>query len=160
MFMSTCRRQIADSQQWRGMKDAILHLQLPIVYLIWGLLRHCWTLRRRLEAAADCWRSPQYDGKCSFYFTCYFFRTTPTNQDLREKAVYFPPRFPKFKWISMVFQMNAISMKLNFTSILVGILHLGWLTMVTIFFCFFCRRWFLLLTSSELAGLINLTFSL
>ena len=28
------------------MKDAILHLQLPIVYLIWGLLRHCWMLRQ------------------------------------------------------------------------------------------------------------------
>ena len=42
--------------------------------------------------AEDCWRGPQYDGKCSFYFKCYFFRTTPTNRDLREKAVYFPPR--------------------------------------------------------------------
>ena len=71
------------------MKDGILHLQLPIVYLIWGLLRHCWMLRRRLEAAVDCWRGPQYDGKCSFYFKCYFFRVTPTNRDLREKAVYF-----------------------------------------------------------------------
>ena len=38
------------------------------------------------------WRGPQYDGKCSFYFNCYFFRKTPTNRDLREKAVYFPPR--------------------------------------------------------------------
>ena len=94
--MSTCRWQIADSQQWCGMKDAILHLQLPIVYLIWGLLRHCWTLRRWLEAAADCWRGPQHDGKCSFYFKCYFFHTTPTNRDLREKAVYFPPWSPRF----------------------------------------------------------------
>ena len=90
--LSTCRLQIADSQQWCGLKDAILHLQLPIVYLIWCLLRHCRTLRRRLEAAADCWRGPQYDWKCSLYFKCYFFRTTPTNRDLREKAVYFPPR--------------------------------------------------------------------
>ena len=32
------------------------------------------------------------DGKCSFYFNCYFFRTTPTNRDLREKSVYFPSR--------------------------------------------------------------------
>ena len=39
-----------------------------------------------------CWQGPQYDGKCSFYFKCYFFRTTPTNRDLREKAVCFPPR--------------------------------------------------------------------
>ena len=43
-------------------------------------------------AVADCWRGPQYDGKCYFYFKCYFFRTTPTNRDLREKSVYFPPR--------------------------------------------------------------------
>ena len=45
-----------------------------------------------LEAAMDCWRGLQYDGKCYFYFNCYFFRTTLTNRDLREKAVYFPPR--------------------------------------------------------------------
>ena len=25
----------------------------------------------------------------------YFFRTSPTNQDLRENAVYFPPRKPR-----------------------------------------------------------------
>ena len=49
-------------------------------------------MRRRLEAATDCWQGPQYDRKCSFYFNCYFFRTTPTNRDLIEKAVYFPPR--------------------------------------------------------------------
>ena len=42
-------------------------------------------------AMADCWRGPQYDEKCSFYFKCYFFRITPTNWDLREKAVYFRP---------------------------------------------------------------------
>ena len=53
---------------------------------------NCWMLRRRLEAATGCWRGPQYDGKCSFYLNCYFFRTSPTNRDLREKAVYFPPR--------------------------------------------------------------------
>ena len=40
-----------------------------------------------------------------------------------------------FLWISTVFQMNAILIKLNFTSILVGILHLGWLTMTTISKC-------------------------
>ena len=51
---------------------------------------NCWTLRRRLEAATGCRRGPQYDGKCSFYLNCYFFRTSPTNRDLREKAVYFP----------------------------------------------------------------------
>ena len=48
-----------------------------------------------LEAATDFWRGPQYDGKCSFFFNCYFFHTTPTNQDLREKTVYFPSRLPK-----------------------------------------------------------------
>ena len=50
---------------------------------------NCWML---LEAATGCRRGPQYDGKCSFYLNCYFFRTSPTNRDLREKAVYFPPR--------------------------------------------------------------------
>ena len=44
-----------------------------------------------LDAAPmGCWGGPQYDGKWSFYVNCYFFRTTPTNRDLREKAVYFP----------------------------------------------------------------------
>ena len=28
----------------------------------------------------------------AFYFNCYFFCTTPTNRDLRQKAVYFPAR--------------------------------------------------------------------
>ena len=54
-----------------------------------------WKLRRQLEAATGCWRGQHYDGKCSFYFNSYFFRTTPTNRDLREKAVYFPP------WMSL-----------------------------------------------------------
>ena len=54
---------------------------------------NCWMLRRRLEAATGCRQGPQYDGKCSFYLNCYFFCTSPTNRDLREKAVYFPPRF-------------------------------------------------------------------
>ena len=94
------------SQQWCGLKDDILHLQLPIVYLIWGLLRHCWMLRRCLEAEDDCWRGPQYDGKCSFYFKCYFFRTTPTNWDLREKAVYFPPQVPSVA--SLIFLLALI----------------------------------------------------
>ena len=46
-------------------------------------------LNRRFAAATGCRR---YDGKCSFYFN-YFFRTTTTNWDLREKAVYLPPQF-------------------------------------------------------------------
>ena len=56
---------------------------------------NCWMLRRRLEAATGCRRGPQYDGICSFYLNCYFFRTSPTNRDLREKAFYFPPRMVK-----------------------------------------------------------------
>ena len=52
---------------------------------------NCWMLRRRLEAVTSCRRGPQSDGKCSFYLNCYFFHTSPTNQDLSEKAVYFPP---------------------------------------------------------------------
>ena len=55
-------------------------------------------LWRWLEAAMGCRRGLQYDGKCSFYLNCYFFRTSPTNRDLREKAVYFPPRpFPNVR---------------------------------------------------------------
>ena len=34
-------------------------------------------------------QGPQYDRKCSFQLN-YFFRTTPVNRDLRQKAVYFP----------------------------------------------------------------------
>ena len=49
-----------------------------------------WRLRQMLEAEEGWWRDQQYDRKCSFYFNCYFFRTTPTNQDFRQKAVYFP----------------------------------------------------------------------
>ena len=52
----------------------------------------CWKLWRLLEAATGCRRGPQYDEKCSFYFNCYFFCTPPTNQDLRQKAVYFTSR--------------------------------------------------------------------
>ena len=48
-------------------------------------------LRRQLEAVTGCLRGTQYDGKCSFYLNCSFFRISPTNRDLREKAVYFPP---------------------------------------------------------------------
>ena len=54
---------------------------------------NCWMLQRWLEAEMGCRRGPQYDGKCSFYLNCYFFRTSPINRDLREKAVYFPPRW-------------------------------------------------------------------
>ena len=57
-----------------------------------GSCGNCWKLRRLLEAATGCRRGPQHDGKCSFYFNSYFFRTTPTHRDLRQKAVYFPPR--------------------------------------------------------------------
>ena len=55
-----------------------------------GSYGDCWKLRRLLEAATGCQQGQQYDGKFSFYFNCYFFHTTPTNQDLRQKAVYFP----------------------------------------------------------------------
>ena len=33
---------------------------------------NCWRLRLLLEEAAGCWRGLLYDGKCSFYFNCYF----------------------------------------------------------------------------------------
>ena len=57
-----------------------------------GSYGNCWKLRRLLVAVTGCRRGPQYDGKCSFYFNSYFFRTTPTNRVPRQKAVYFPPR--------------------------------------------------------------------
>ena len=53
---------------------------------LWQLLEAA----RLLEAATGCWRGPQCDGKCSFYFKCHFFHTTPTNRDFGQKAVYFP----------------------------------------------------------------------
>ena len=82
------KSQIELTMVWLGRR----HLAFAVTNFVFnlGLLRHCWTLRRRLEAATDCWRGPQYDRKCSFYFN-YFFHTTATNRDLREKAVYFPP---------------------------------------------------------------------
>ena len=46
-----------------------------------GSCGDCWKLRRLLETAMGCWRGPQYDRECSFYFICYFFSTTPTNRD-------------------------------------------------------------------------------
>ena len=54
----------------------------------------CWKLRHLLEAAMGCRQGPQYDRKCFFYFNYYFFCTTPTNQDIRQKAVHFPARLP------------------------------------------------------------------
>ena len=75
--------------------------------------RNCWTLRRRLEAATCCRRGPQYDGKCSFYFNCYFFPTSPTNRDLREKAVYFPPRVSLFLWKNHTRYFSVIDEKLS-----------------------------------------------
>ena len=78
---------------WKWMRESFQGLQqLLEVAVTVGSYGDCWKLRWLLEAAAGCWRGPQYDGKCSFYFNCYFFRTTPTNRDLRQKAVYFPSR--------------------------------------------------------------------
>ena len=64
-------------------------LEVEATFGSWG---NFWKLRRLLEAAMGYWQIPQYDGKCSFHFNCYFFHTTPTNQDHRQKAVYFPAR--------------------------------------------------------------------
>ena len=98
------------------------HLAFAVANCVFNLslLRHCWTMRRWLEAAADCWRGQLYDGKCSFYFNCYFFRTTPTNRDLREKAVYFPPRIGNSYWdrrslsqIFLLFFNNVIVLALK-----------------------------------------------
>ena len=72
-----------------------------------------------------------------------------------------------FEFIHFPMNFNGISkttikMKLNFTSILVEILHFGWLTTFVDYFftLLFCRHHFLILTSSKLAGLTNRTFSL
>ena len=40
-------------------------------------------------AATGCQRGPQYDGKCSFYFNCYFFRTTPKKKISERKPFIF-----------------------------------------------------------------------
>ena len=80
------------SQQWCGLEDAICICSCQWCIKSKVFCGNCWTLRRRLEAATGCRRGPQYDGKFSFYLNCYFFRTSSTNRDLREKAVYFPPR--------------------------------------------------------------------
>ena len=75
---------------WKRMRDSFKGLQqLLEVAATVGSYGDCWKLRRLLEAATGCWRGPQYDRKCSFYFHCYFFLTTPTNWDLRQKAVIF-----------------------------------------------------------------------
>ena len=89
----------ADNLWWLGNNFPVWHLEtfwemnageLPEVTATVRGCGDCWMLQRLLEAAEDCLRGPQYDGKCSLYFNCYFSRTTPTNQDLRQKAVYFP----------------------------------------------------------------------
>ena len=82
---------------------------------------NCWVLRRRLGAATGCWRGPQYDGKCSFYLNCYFFRTSPTNQDLREKAVYFPPRIAVTQNVSTCIAIVAVASTFQ-SLIVIGIL--------------------------------------
>ena len=53
-------------------------------------------LQRLLEAATGYRQGPLYDRKCSFYFN-YSFRTTPTNLDLKQKAVYFPARVSPYR---------------------------------------------------------------
>ena len=72
--------------------NVYVNIQMTMVWLgrchLSFAVANC-VLNLRFAAALDCWRGPQYDGKCCFYFN-YFFHTTPTNQDLREKAVYFP----------------------------------------------------------------------
>ena len=64
---------------------------------------NCWRLQWLLEAVAtfgscsDCWKLRRVAGEaCDMtenvlsIFNCDFFRTTPTNRDLWQKAVYFP----------------------------------------------------------------------
>ena len=81
---------------WKRMWESFQRLQqLLEVAATVGSYGNCWKLRRLLEAATGCHRGQQYDGKCSFYFNSYFFRTTPTNRDLRQKAVYFPSRMTR-----------------------------------------------------------------
>ena len=91
--LSTYRRRIDDTvnkgKDWKT-PSCICSCQLCIKLEV--CCGNCWKLRQLLEAAMGCWRGLQYDGKCSFYFNCYFFRTPPTNRDLRQKAVYFPAR--------------------------------------------------------------------
>ena len=67
-----------------------------------------------------CRRGPQYDRNSSFYFN-YFFSTTPTNLDLRQKAVYFPARvyiIPEAWNIHTVIVMFHYSSNMNWSFIL------------------------------------------
>ena len=81
---------IQSTKAWLGRR----HLAFAVANCVLNLLFAAALLdaASMAEAATGCWRGQQYDGKCSFYFNCYFFCTTPTNRDLREKAVYFPAR--------------------------------------------------------------------
>ena len=78
------------------------------MYLIWGLLRHCRTLRWWLEAAADCWQGPQYDENALSILSVNFSVQQPTNRDLREKAVYFPPQMDEY-WMARRVLMGEVS---------------------------------------------------
>ena len=87
LLINVCQHTINKARAWK-MPSCICSSQLCIKSeFCCGI---CWKLQRLLEAATGCQRGPQYDRKCSFYFNCYFFCTTPTNRDLRQKAVYFP----------------------------------------------------------------------
>ena len=97
-----------DNLWWLGNNFPVWHLEMTSGKRMWGSFQrlqqllevavavgscgNCWKLRWLLEAVTGCRRGPQYDRKCSFYFNCYFFCTTPTNQNLRQKAVYFSAR--------------------------------------------------------------------
>ena len=81
---------------WKRMRESLQRLQqLLEVAATVGSYGDCWKLRRLLEAEMGYLQGPQYDGKCSFDFNCSFLRTTPTNRDLRQKAVYFPARLAR-----------------------------------------------------------------
>ena len=96
--MSTYKQRI-DRPERRHLAFAVANCALNprFAAVTVGSCGDSWKLRRQLEAAATAGSCDGYDGKCSFYFNCSFFRTTPTNRDLREKAVYFPPRLVMYQ---------------------------------------------------------------
>ena len=103
-----------------------------------------WLIRRHLAfAVANCvlnWRFavaaatgfqrvPQYDGKT------FFFHTTPTNRDLRKKAVYFPAR-----------SLHCIALQvITLHVIAFHVMHCIWLSPATYLILCLRNHWWIIL---------------
>ena len=63
--------------------------ELPEVTATAGGCGDCWKLRRLLEAAEGSRQGLWYEGKCSCYFNCYFFRKLQqTETSGRKLSIY------------------------------------------------------------------------